>query len=720
MRRVVPWLTLAIILSCCDTAGLDGNVPPPKNSAEPVETESSISRVESGLLAQIDSENPLTRKRALAKLGLLYESEQRWAESAKMLMQAVEAYEELRPFLQIHLVDVFAELADWREAIRVAREIVVEHPDTSAATTARLRLPALLARIGETELASSAVDEFLNLRIDELTEAEFVMTADILAEEGLLGQASAIRERVIREYTRGRYTEKLYDQLTTIDDSPLAELSWSESLRLATDLERANRHEEARDFIRQIRARFPKRAGDPGLVWIEALSLFDSRRYTDLQQLSIPTGKAHHVGLERLKGHGLWRIDRNDEFLSTMRHILTDHAGSSEATVAKLLVGKYWLINGNDTEKAARYLDDAIRSGGIGARGENLWTLAWIYITSDQRTKALEVMNDYLRRFPDDSYTSNCLFWSAKLHEREGDLARRDELLERLIRMYPYGYYSYRAREILDRPPSAPDQIADGEVFPHVDAAEILERSPELVVVRELSAIGLEEEATRQYKEIVGSNPDDPALVWGLADRYASSGEPLRAIWLLQRTFGDFVRHGGREIPKRFWTILYPLYHWNEIQEAAEEQHVDPYLLAAIIRQESGWDPTIVSRSGAVGLMQVMPEEAAALGRLAGIGRVTREDLFDPLINLRVGASELREKLDAMDGHQMLAIASYNAGETAVRSWVRRTPPENRDLFIDSIPYSETRLYVMIVTRNLLEYRRIYGEANDGIARVSN
>ncbi|MDX1583368.1 MAG: lytic transglycosylase domain-containing protein, partial [Thermoanaerobaculia bacterium] len=160
--------------------------------------------------------------------------------------------------------------------------------------------------------------------------------------------------------------------------------------------------------------------------------------------------------------------------------------------------------------------------------------------------------------------------------------------------------------------------------------------------------------------------------------------------------------------------------YWDEIRSAAAEQEIDPFLMAAIIRQESGWDPSIISSAGAVGLMQMMPKEAAAFGELAGLGReVTRQDLFDARINLKVGAAEIREKLDAMNGNQLLAIASYNAGENAVRSWTRKTPTEDRDLFIDSIPYSETRLYVMVVTRNLYEYRRIYGQPGEQGVRTS-
>jgi len=177
---------------------------------------------------------------------------------------------------------------------------------------------------------------------------------------------------------------------------------------------------------------------------------------------------------------------------------------------------------------------------------------------------------------------------------------------------------------------------------------------------------------------------------------------------VLQRQFRTFVRHGGTNIPRRFWQILFPLPYWETIRTEAQRQGLDPYLVASIIRQESGFEPSTVSNAGAVGLMQIMPAEASRIAAATSLGTVTREDLFDPAKNIAVGAAEYAQKLAAMNGNPTLAIASYNAGEAAVGAWADKTPVDDSDLFIESIPYAETRLYVKIVTRNRFEYRRIY------------
>jgi len=201
---------------------------------------------------------------------------------------------------------------------------------------------------------------------------------------------------------------------------------------------------------------------------------------------------------------------------------------------------------------------------------------------------------------------------------------------------------------------------------------------------------------------------DHAGVQFMLADVYVRGGEPFKANGVLQRRFRQFVRHGGENIPRRFWEILFPLAYWETIREEAERRGHDPYLIAAIIRQESGFEPTTVSNAGAVGLMQIMPEEASRIGTAGDLGEITREDLFDPRKNIAVGAAEYSQKLALMNDNPILAIAAYNAGETAVRQWVERTSTDDADLFIESIPYAETRLYVKTVTRNRHEYHRIY------------
>jgi soluble lytic murein transglycosylase len=99
------------------------------------------------------------------------------------------------------------------------------------------------------------------------------------------------------------------------------------------------------------------------------------------------------------------------------------------------------------------------------------------------------------------------------------------------------------------------------------------------------------------------------------------------------------------------------------------------------------------------------------IGTRAGIGNVTRDQLFDPPTNIAVGTAEYSQKLADMHGDPILAVAAYNAGEEPVGRWIAQTPnggDPDLDMFVESIPYAETRLYVKSVMRNRNEYRRVY------------
>ena len=105
--------------------------------------------------------------------------------------------------------------------------------------------------------------------------------------------------------------------------------------------------------------------------------------------------------------------------------------------------------------------------------------------------------------------------------------------------------------------------------------------------------------------------------------------------------------------------------------------------------------------------MQIMPQEAERIAAAGGLPPPTRQDLFNPNLNIAIGVAEYAQKLSVMQNNAILAIAAYNAGEEAVGKWLALAI-DDVDLFVDSIPYNETRLYVKSVTRNRYEYRRIY------------
>ena len=639
---------------------------------------------------------PPPDRRALAREGLDALEQQRFEEAVAKLTESARLYPEVAPFLRLRIIDAEVARGNPQNAVAVASEIIALG-DSTAATIARLRLPALYAQIdGEgalearTTRADSAFQQAMLIPIDELTEERFAELANALAKAGRADLATAARMRLLNDYTQGRLTERTYGHVR----AEVAKLPDEQAIALAQKLARADRYDQALEILDRVGNVEQARA-------IRIRALFNSRHYTELLEETKET-KLTDPALALLRARAAWRDDKPEEFLAGLSRIEKEFPSSKEAVELKLLRAKYYSTDDVDHARAIDNLSKAIDAGAHGSDGENLWNLGYTYFLAGQHQDALRTFDRYIAAYPDGDWKTNSLFWSAKILDRAGRTAERDAKARQVVEEYPFSYYSYRVKELWGTTGAAASQTP----FPDITTPD----EPRLATVRELLEIGLVRDATREMKRIAASYPDHPGMQFMLADVYIRGGEPLKANGTLQRNFRQFVRHGGANIPRRFWEILFPLPYWGWIRPAADKRGLDPYLVASIIRQESAFEPATVSNAGAVGLMQIMPEEASRIAAAGGLADVTRDSLFDPGTNIAVGAAEYSQKLLTMNGNHTLAIAAYNAGEEAVQRWVARPPLDDIDQFIESIPYAETRLYVKTVNRNRNEYRRIYGE----------
>jgi soluble lytic murein transglycosylase len=153
--------------------------------------------------------------------------------------------------------------------------------------------------------------------------------------------------------------------------------------------------------------------------------------------------------------------------------------------------------------------------------------------------------------------------------------------------------------------------------------------------------------------------------------------------------------------------MLYPLGWKEEINEVSSRTALDPYLVAAVIREESSYYPRALSRAGARGLMQLMPETAQPMAGVRGLVMANGDLLDDPRINLELGATFLAGLMREW-GDPRLALAAYNAGPKRVRQWWQARRTSDLEAFVEQIPFDETRNYVKRVTLSWDEYRRIY------------
>lgn len=159
------------------------------------------------------------------------------------------------------------------------------------------------------------------------------------------------------------------------------------------------------------------------------------------------------------------------------------------------------------------------------------------------------------------------------------------------------------------------------------------------------------------------------------------------------------------------WVQRYyhPLKYSNEISSASKRYHVDPYLIAGVMKVESGFDPATVSHQGAWGLMQVLPSTAKDMQSDVALHLppVTLDRLRDPASNALYGTAYLRQLIRDFDDTRT-ALAAYNAGPSNVEKWLRKSG--GKKITYNDVSFPETMRYVKKVLFEAYYYRRLYPE----------
>jgi len=317
------------------------------------------------------------------------------------------------------------------------------------------------------------------------------------------------------------------------------------------------------------------------------------------------------------------------------------------------------------------------------------------------------------------------LFWLGYAHGRLGDGAAAQRLWRQVLAIAPGGYYSWRARlrlgetgpktepELLRAPGGAAGPLARPPWQPLASGDGVLDR---------LWRLNQPLEAWESWRFWRGGQPPQAARDLQLEGRLRSAvGDDWIGLGQLDQASlrlptGSCLQQADLE------RQLNPLRYGELFRQAAAAAGLDPALLQAVARQESRFTAGVESPVGAVGLLQLMPNTASELaGR-----RLEGASLKDPALNSRLGGRYLRQLLEQWQGNPVLAVASYNAGPGAVAHW-RKTglgsdsPKQagapirlerDPELWIEAIPYPETRLYTKKVLGNLWSYRRL----NQGVA----
>lgn len=385
---------------------------------------------------------------------------------------------------------------------------------------------------------------------------------------------------------------------------------------------------------------------------------------------------------------------------------------------ALVLAGNRYLLE-NDHERylphftacGSAFPDD---SEGAYCHWKVVWR-AWL----DQSPRLPELLREHLRDYSAFEKGGAALYYLARLEENHKHFGAARRYYSEVISRFPNYYYAMLAREALKTPRlagAAADEAVDRFLrsipFPDREQAPSFASDPETSMRirrgRLLAHAKLERWAESEMRFGAQNGANRWVLAMELAATAAARGAHAQALRYIKGTAPGYLFLPRDAAPEKFWRLAFPFPYRAEITRFAQQRNLDPFFVAALIRQESEFDPVVVSRAGAIGLMQIMPPTGRQLARQLKLGVSTNARLRQPLFNLNLGTFYLRKLLDLRGGSVEETLAGYNAGASRVVRW--RTWGDFRDPseFIETIPFTETRNYVQIILRNRDVYEWLY------------
>jgi soluble lytic murein transglycosylase len=479
-----------------------------------------------------------------------------------------------------------------------------------------------------------------------------------------------------------------------------AAVPWTSEERIARAARFVTSH-RAQRAVEELEP-LPRPREDAALrAWLEARAsaLYESRHYVEAAALYAEsarlTGNARH---RFLAARATLRAGQDDEAITAFRAFIRDEPRHASATEAEWLVGAT-LLRGGRMREARQALSRFVRgprgSRSQGLRREALWHLALLDLDDGHPRDAA----DAFRAWGADATTAidraRARYWEGRAAFLAHDASRAERLYREAIQSEALGWYALMAASRLVEMGEAPGHPMPNDAPSEAMHAPIVEPA----IVRLYASLGLDAEAAQALRArergLTGSRRAFVERLQELGD--ANRGYRLAGVSAL---LGSVPVREAEWV----WHAAYPRPYERDVRAAASAAGLTPELLYAVMRQESAFDPRVVSYADAIGLMQLLPDTA----RRYAEGSFGREMLYQPAENVRLGAAYMHALEDEIG--MPLCFAAYNAGEHRVREWLQRARRDGGprglelDRFVENIPFEQTRNYIRRVTASYAHY----------------
>ncbi len=395
-------------------------------------------------------------------------------------------------------------------------------------------------------------------------------------------------------------------------------------------------------------------------------------------------------------------LKQKDEHVKRSRAFVARYPASPFADEVLNNLASALIIDDEDGQADAvfREVVEKYPSGRFAERA--FWKAGWWAYRQGRFQDAAQLFDRGAAQFPRSDYRPSWLYWSGRAWLQSNDAETAAARLRLAATDYHNSYYGRLAVR----------QLASGRgaaITPSLQRQPVPVSVPTAQRIALLLATGLNQEAMSELQYAQRVWGDSPQLQATIALTHRRLGNVRAGINTMKRAYPQYLAAGGETLPSEILQVIFPLDYWPLLQKYAGQRGLDPYVVAALVAQESNFDPAVVSPANAWGLMQVLPNTGRSLARKLGVHPFSTKRLTEAEVNVRLGTQFFADSIRRFGGVHF-ALAAYNAGDSRVASWQRERPGMPQDEFIDDIPFPETQNYVKRILGTAEDYRLLYGK----------
>ncbi len=358
------------------------------------------------------------------------------------------------------------------------------------------------------------------------------------------------------------------------------------------------------------------------------------------------------------------------------------------------------IVDDEDAEADAIFREMLVRYPAGRFADRAAWKAGWTAYREGRFTEALQYFDKGSAQFPRSDYRPSWLYWSGRAAQQAGDVETGTARLRLAATDYHNSYYGRLAvARLKDARGSA--------IAPTLQKTKAAVDIPTASRIATLLSVGLNRQAMDELQYAQRIWGDSPQLQATIALTHRRLGNVRAGINAMKRAYPQYLAAGGETLPTPILQVIFPVDYWALLQKYSKQRGLDPFLVAALVAQESNFDAGIRSHANAYGLMQILPSTGRQYARKLGVRPFSTRRLTEAEVNVRLGTDIFADSIKKFGGVHF-ALAAYNAGDGRVVRWQREKPGLPQDEFIDDIPFPETQNYVKRILGTAEDYRYLY------------